>query len=575
MAEALQKNPAWKGRKGPVVLLIMDGVGYGEYKEGDAVADSKMYNLDAVKARSFHTKLKAHGKAVGLPSDDDMGNSEVGHNAMGCGRVFNQGAALVSASIATGAMFQGQAWKEIISNLEDGVPEGNSGVKRTGALHFIGLFSDGNVHSHMDHLKAMISQAKAEGVKKVRIHVLFDGRDVGETSALEYVTPFEAFLKELNSTAEDAAGAAGAFDARIASGGGRMWITMDRYGANWPQVERGWKVHVLGEGRQFQNAQEAVETYRKEIPGIIDQDLKEFVIAENGKPVGTIEDGDSVVFFNFRGDRALEITAAFEEEKFDKFDRVRLPKVCYAGMMEYDGDTHVPKRYLVSPPSIDRTLGEYLAATGVRTLAISETQKFGHVTYFFNGNRTGKFNDKLEDYVEIKSDVVPFEQRPWMKCAEIADRVIEAVKSNSYDFIRLNFPNGDMVGHTGIYQAVVCSMEAMDIQIGRITKAVEEAGGIMLITADHGNSDDMYEHDKKTGAVSLKADGSPRAKTSHSLNPVPCIVFDPEYRDDYKTKSGEADLQESGLGISSIAATCIKLLGYLPPAGYDKSVLVL
>ncbi|MDR1058102.1 MAG: 2,3-bisphosphoglycerate-independent phosphoglycerate mutase [Treponema sp.] len=553
--EALRKNPRWKGRKGPVVLVIMDGVGYGTYKEGDAVADSKMWHLDGLKAKSPHTKLKAHGKAVGLPSDDDMGNSEVGHNAMGCGRVFNQGAALVSTSIGTGAMFRGQAWKEItagVSDRESGSP---------GTLHFIGLFSDGNVHSHMDHLKAMILQAKKEGVKRVRVHTLFDGRDVGETSALEYVDPFEAFLREQNS---------GGFDARIASGGGRMWITMDRYGADWKMVERGWKVHVHGEGRQFNSAGEAVETYRKEFPGIIDQDLKEFVIAEGGKPVGTIEDGDSVVYFNFRGDRALEITAAFEEDVFDKFDRGRRPKVCYAGMMEYDGDTHVPKRYLVSPPAIDRTMGEYLAATGIRTLAISETQKYGHVTYFFNGNRTGKFNDKLEDYVEIKSDVIPFEQRPWMKCAEITDRVLEAIPSGKYDFIRLNFPNGDMVGHTGVYQAVVCSMEGMDLQLGRIAKAVENAGGVMVITADHGNSDDMYEHDKKTGAVIRRPDGSPKAKTSHSLNPVPCIIYDPACRGEYP--SGAGDLNE-GLGISSIAATCIELLGYLPPEDYDKPVL--
>jgi 2,3-bisphosphoglycerate-independent phosphoglycerate mutase len=356
-----------------------------------------------------------------------------------------------------------------------------------------------------------------------------------------------------------------------------MWITMDRYGANWPQVERGWNTHVHGQGRQFASAREAVETYRREIPGIIDQDLKEFVVVEGGKdgrpsPIGTIEDGDSVIYFNFRGDRALEITAAFEEEQFDQFDRGRRPRVCYAGMMEYDGDTHVPKRYLVSPPAIDRTMGEYLAAAGVRTLAISETQKYGHVTYFFNGNRTGKFDEKLEDYVEIKSDVVPFEQRPWMKCAEIADRVVEAIGSGKYDFIRLNFPNGDMVGHTGVYQAVVCSMEAMDLQIGRIAKAAGEAGAVMIITADHGNSDDMYEHDKKTGEVSRKADGTPKAKTSHSLNPVPCIVYDPEYRGEYAAEAGEGSLNE-GLGISSIAATCIQLLGYIPPADYDPSVL--
>jgi 2,3-bisphosphoglycerate-independent phosphoglycerate mutase len=549
--EALKKNPAWKGRKGPLVLVIMDGVGYGKYREGDAVADSKMYNLNAITAKSPNTKLKAHGTAVGLPSDDDMGNSEVGHNAMGCGRVFNQGAALVSKSIETGAMFEGTAWKEAVSN------------NKNGTLHFLGLFSDGNVHSHMDHLKAMITHAKKEGVKRVRVHTLFDGRDVGETSALEYIDPFEAFLKELSDAN---------FDAKIGSGGGRMWITMDRYGADWSMVHRGWQTHVLGKGRQFGSAREAVETYRKEIPGIIDQDLKEFVVTENGKPIGTIEDGDSVIYFNFRGDRALEITAAFEEDNFDKFDRVRRPKVCYAGMMEYDGDLHVPKRYLVSPPSIDRTMGEYLAATGVRTLAISETQKYGHVTYFFNGNRTGKFDEKLEDYVEIKSDVIPFEQRPWMKCAEITDQVIKAIHSGKYDFIRLNYPNGDMVGHTGVYQAVVCSMESMDIQLGRLVKAVDEAGSVMLITADHGNSDDMFEHDKKTGNVSLKADGTPKSKTSHSLNPVPCIVYDPEYKGEYQNDPKEGSLNE-GLGISSIASACIHLLGFVPPQDYDKSVL--
>ncbi|MDR0656671.1 MAG: 2,3-bisphosphoglycerate-independent phosphoglycerate mutase [Treponema sp.] len=568
MLESLKKDPQWKGRRGPVVLVIMDGVGYGKYKEGDAVADSKMYALESLKAKSPHTRLKAHGKAVGLPSDEDMGNSEVGHNAMGCGRVFDQGAALVSRSIETGAMFQGTAWKEIVSNLKNG-----GGKNPT--LHFIGLFSDGNVHSHLDHLKAMIGEAKKEGVQRVRVHVLFDGRDVGETSALEYLDPFEAFLREQSSTGSS--GSAGnsssaGFDAKIASGGGRMWITMDRYGANWPQVERGWNTHVHGTARAFASAREAVETYRREIPGIIDQDLKEFTVVEDGKPVGPIEDGDSVVYFNFRGDRALEITAAFEEDRFDKFDRGRRPRVCYAGMMEYDGDMHVPKRYLVSPPAIDRTMGEYLAATGLRTLAISETQKYGHVTYFFNGNRTGKFNNKLEDYVEITSDILPFEQRPWMKCAEITDQVLAAIPSGKYDFIRLNYPNGDMVGHTGIYQAVVCSMEAMDIQLGRLAAAVEAAGAVMVITADHGNSDDMFEHDKKTGEVSRKADGSPRAKTSHSLNPVPCIIYDPECKDEYPHRPGEGDLNE-GLGISSIAATCIRLLGYIPPADYDKAII--
>jgi 2,3-bisphosphoglycerate-independent phosphoglycerate mutase len=549
MVKALEKNPKWKGRTGPVVLVIMDGVGYGKYKEGDAVQEAHMEALASFHKTCPVTKLKAHGTAVGLPSDEDMGNSEVGHNAIGCGRVFAQGAKLVSNSIETGAMFEGETWKRLVAN-----------VKKNGSkLHFIGLLSDGNVHSHVDHLKAMLARAKDEGVKTCRVHALIDGRDVGETSALDYVNPFENFLKSLNASG---------VDYRIASGGGRMYITMDRYNADWSMVERGWNTHVLGKGRLFTSASEAIETYRAEIPGIIDQDLKEFVIAEGGKPIGTIEDGDSVVYFNFRGDRALEMTAAFETgPEFDKFDRVRVPAVQYAGMMEYDGDLHIPGQYLVTPPAIDRTMGEFLAATGVRSLAISETQKYGHVTYFFNGNKLGKFDEKLEDYVEVKSDVVPFEQRPWMKCAEITDKVLEAIASGKYDFIRLNYPNGDMVGHTGIYQAVLCSMEGMDLQIARLRKAVEAAGGVMILSADHGNADDMFEHDKKTGAVSVKKDGSPKAKTSHSLNPVPCILFDPASKGEYARELNE------GLGISSLAATCIELLGYVAPSDYDKSVL--
>ncbi|MCQ2603902.1 MAG: 2,3-bisphosphoglycerate-independent phosphoglycerate mutase [Spirochaetia bacterium] len=550
MSEAvrpLDKNDSWKGRRGPVVLVIMDGVGYGKYQEGDAVRASRMANLDALTASSPHTQLKAHGTAVGLPSDADMGNSEVGHNAMGCGRVFAQGAKLVSNAIATGDMFRGQCWQKLVSN-----------VKEKGTvLHFIGLLSDGNVHSHQDHLKAMIAQAYKEGVKTLRVHALLDGRDVDPTSALDYVTPMEDYLASFADV-----------DYRIASGGGRMYMTMDRYGADWSMVERGWKAHVLGEGRKFVSATEAIRTYRQEVPGVLDQDMHEFVIADGDRAVGTINDGDSVIYFNFRGDRALEMTAAFEgDARFDRFDRVRVPKVEYAGMMEYDGDLHIPAQFLVSPPSIDRTMGEYLTASGVKLMAVSETQKYGHVTYFFNGNKLGKFNEDLEDYIEIKSDVVPFEQRPWMKCAEITDKVIEAIKSGKYDHIRLNFPNGDMVGHTGVFNAVVCSMEAMDLQLGRIKAAIDEAGGILCITADHGNSDDMYEH-AKDGSVKTDKSGAPKAKTSHSLNPVPAIIYDPEYKGEYNR-----DALNTGLGISSWPATIMELMGFVPPADYDRSLI--
>ncbi|MDD3823494.1 MAG: 2,3-bisphosphoglycerate-independent phosphoglycerate mutase [Sphaerochaetaceae bacterium] len=535
-------------RTGPLVLAIMDGVGFGAYKEGDAVAEAKTAALDSLYARASWTKLKAHGTAVGLPSDDDMGNSEVGHNAIGCGRVFSQGAKLVAASIARAEVFEGETWKKLMANVRDS----------NGTLHFIGLLSDGNVHSHIDTLKRMIERAKQDNVARVRIHALLDGRDVGELSALEYFDPFEEFLASLRSDS---------FDVRIASGGGRMVITMDRYNADWDMVRKGWETHVLGEGRLFSSAHEAIETLRRETKAI-DQDLPPFVIADQGKPVGTIEDGDSVILFNFRGDRALEITKAFEADKLDEFDRKRHPKVEYAGMMEYDGDLHVPRQYLVSPPSIDRTMAEYLVASKVRQYSISETQKFGHVTYFFNGNRTGKFDEGLETYVEVPSDKVPFEQRPWMKCAEITDHVIKAVKSGKYDFIKLNYPNGDMVGHTGIYQAVICSMEAMDLQLARLKEAVEAAGGILILTADHGNADDMYEH-AKDGSVKKRADGTPKAKTAHSLNPVPFILVDPLYDGEYD-KELRADL-----GISSIAATCMNLMGFEPPEDYDPSIVTM
>ena len=546
MLEALKKNESFQTRRGPVVLVIMDGVGIGKYKEGDAVLDSNTPFLHKMMATLPMTTLKAHGTAVGLPSDADMGNSEVGHNAMGCGRVFEQGAKLVSAAIESGRMFEGETWKALVAQ-----------AKKGGTLHFIGLFSDGNVHSHINHLKGMLERAKAEGVKSIRIHTLLDGRDVPETSALDYIDPFEDYLKQFNADGTDC---------RIASGGGRMVITMDRYNANWDMVRKGWDTHVRGKGRYFKTAHEAVETLRSET-GAIDQDLPPFVISDDGTtPVGPIVDGDAVVFFNFRGDRALEISKAFDAESITEFDRGPRPNVFYAGMMEYDGDTHVPNHFLVNPPEIDRTLSEYLCATGIKSLAISETQKYGHVTYFFNGNRTGKFDETLETYIEIPSDIVPFEQRPWMQCAIITDRVCQAIDNNEFQFIRLNFPNGDMVGHTGVYQAVQTSMGALDICLERIYNSVKAAGGVMLVTADHGNADDMYEH-AKDGSVKLDANGAPKRKTSHSLNPVPAILFDPEFKGEYDTALN------SGLGISSITGTCMALLGYFPPADYDKAII--
>ncbi|HQQ03276.1 MAG TPA: 2,3-bisphosphoglycerate-independent phosphoglycerate mutase [Kiritimatiellia bacterium] len=548
--EALKKSKKFAGPAGPVVLVIMDGVGIGKHEEGDFVRAASTPTMDWLKANTVNSQLKAHGRAVGLPSDEDMGNSEVGHNAIGCGRVFDQGAQLVNNAIASRSIFEGAVWKELISNCK----------ANQSTLHFIGLFSDGNVHSHIDQLKGMLNEAAAEGIARVCLHPLLDGRDVPPTSALTYIDDIEAFFGEKN--------AAGKTQFLIASGGGRMVITMDRYNANWSMVELGWKTHVKGEGRFFATAREAIETFRNEKPGIIDQDLPPFVIAKNGRAVGPITDGDSVIYFNFRGDRAIEMSRAFEEDNLEYFDRGSRPKVMFAGMMEYDGDLHIPKKFLVEPPAIDRTLDEYLIKSGVTQLAISETQKYGHVTYFFNGNRSGKFSDTLEDYIEIPSDIVPFEQRPWMKGAEITDRVIAAIESGKYKFIRLNYPNGDMVGHTGIFEAVRIAVETVDLCLARLIEAVKKAGGIMVISADHGNADDMYERSKKTGQPAIDPHtGGPQAKTSHSLNPVPVYIYAPANKDQIKLSDAK------DLGIASLAATCIKLLGFEPPADYAPSIV--
>ena len=503
--------------KKPIVLIIMDGVGKGDGGSGDAVAQARTPNLDHLLATCPHNWLKAHGTAVGLPSDDDMGNSEVGHNALGCGQIYSQGAKLVNESIQNGTLFASDTWKELIANAKQ---EGK-------ALHFLGLLSDGNVHSNISHLIAMLRHAHAEGVKRVYCHILLDGRDVPATSALDYVKQLEDVLAELRADGSDY---------RIASGGGRMQITMDRYEANWPMVEAGWRTHVQGIGRQFASAKEAIETYRAET-GCIDQDLPAFVIAENGKPVAKIANGDSVILYNFRGDRAQEISLAFDRKDFDKFDRGDYTGVKFAGMLEYDGDLKIPTHYLVQPPVIKNTLTELLCKHGLSEYAVSETQKYGHVTYFWNGNRSGKVD-----------------QEPAMKSREITDHMIAAMESKKYDFLRCNFPNGDMVGHTGVISAVITAMECVDESVGRIIKAADRLGYLVLVTADHGNADQMTE--TKKGKTSIR--------TAHSLNPVPFIIYDPDEKH---------ELKEGKFGLANVAPTVATLLGLEKPACWEESMV--
>ncbi len=531
--------------RGPVVLVVMDGVGRGAGDEADAVAIASTPTLDRLWVPGARAELRAHGKAVGLPSDEDMGNSEVGHNALGCGKIYAQGAMLVNRAIASGALFEGGAWNAIIGR----------GL-RGGAIHFMGLLSDGNVHSHLDHLEALLSAAARSGCKKLYLHALIDGRDVPPTSALEYVDRTERYLANLRGSG---------IDARIVSGGGRMVVTMDRYEADWKMVERGWHAHVLADARPFASTTEAVLAFRDEQPGVNDQDLPPFVVA----PATPIVDGDAVIMFNFRGDRAIEISRAFEDPIFTAFDRVRTPDALYAGMMQYDGDLHIPKLFLVSPPAIEHTMGEILAGAHVTQLAISETQKYGHVTYFWNGNRSGKFDDSTETYIEIPSDNVPFDQRPWMKAAEITDRLITELRTGKHRFARVNYANGDMVGHTGVFDATVLAVETVDLQLARLAKAVEEVQGILVVTADHGNADEMFQRDKQGRVQRDKKTGQPMVKTSHTLSAVPFLIHDVARGDRYEIDQERAKTA----GIANVTATCIELLGYTPPDDLQPSLL--
>ncbi|MEA3467767.1 MAG: 2,3-bisphosphoglycerate-independent phosphoglycerate mutase [Thermodesulfobacteriota bacterium] len=536
---SLRPLPGYKAFSGPLLTVIMDGVGIGPADESDGVHMAYTPVLDALMEGKLVTKLKAHGTAVGLPTDGDMGNSEVGHNALGSGRIFAQGAKLVNEALHSGVLFQGASWEEVRQRTESG-----------GTLHFIGLISDGNVHSHVEQLGLMLDQSLKDGIQKVRVHGLLDGRDVGPKSALEYFGPLEEKLIAMSQ---------GDKDYCMASGGGRMIVTMDRYEADWAIVEKGWQAHVLGIGRGFTSACEAIGTYYDEDPTLIDQYMDSFVVERDGKPVGTIEDGDAVILFNFRGDRAIELSRAFDEQDFNAFNRQRRPDVFFAGIMQYDGDAMIPKHYLVEPPAINRTLGEYLCAAGITSYAISETQKFGHVTYFWNGNKSGYIDESLEKYVEIESDRITFDLRPWMKASEITDKVIEAIQSNRYKNLRLNFANGDMVGHTGVPVSVRIAVETVDLMLRRLLPVLEKAGGVAVITADHGNADCMW----------TEKNGQRTAMVAHTKNPVPFIIKDFSGCNTFTLQNVK------NAGLANVAATVLNLLGFLAPEDYQPSLLKL
>ena len=551
MALSLSQHPSFSGRPGPVLVIVADGVGVAPAGPSNAVTEASTPTLDLLTASELYTELAAHGPAVGLPTDDDMGNSEVGHNALGAGRIFAQGAKLVNKALASGAIFETDVWKQAVE----------CGAANT--LHLLGLHSNGGVHSTTEHLYQLLRRAADEGVTSCAVHILHDGRDVAQRSALTYIQQTEAVLSEIN--------AAGASDGhernfRIASGGGRMTITMDRYEADWDMVERGYLCHTHGEGPVFASATDAVETmYAETDKG--DQYLGRFVVGDAAKqPVGAMHDGDAVLLFNYRGDRSIEISRAYEEADFDVFDRAgangeQHPDVFYAGMLQYDGDALIPKRYLVDPPAIDRTMGEFLCAEGVISFAISETQKFGHVTYFWNGNKSGYINESLETYVEIPSDNVEFDTTPAMKVREITAETIDLLRSGEYQFGRLNFPSGDMVGHTGHLHATVEAMEVIDECMAQLVEVIDELGGVIIYTADHGNADVMYTVDSS---------GDKHPKTSHTLSPVPFAIHDPNYDGEYHmvdAAPGDAH------GLANVAATVFNLLGFVAPDDYLQPLI--
>ncbi|XP_006654555.1 2,3-bisphosphoglycerate-independent phosphoglycerate mutase-like [Oryza brachyantha] len=533
-----------------VAVVVLDGWGEASEDQYNCIHVAETPTMDSLKkgAPEKWKLVKAHGTAVGLPSDDDMGNSEVGHNALGAGRIFAQGAKLVDTALASGKIFEGEGFTYIKECFDQGT------------LHLIGLLSDGGVHSRLDQLQLLLNGASANGAKKIRVHFLTDGRDVLDGTSVGFVETLENDLSQLRAKGVDAC---------IASGGGRMYVTMDRYENDWDVVKRGWDAQVLGEAsHKFQNAVEAVKTLRAETK-TNDQYLPPFVIVDDSdKAVGPIVDGDAVVTFNFRADRMVMIAKALEYEDFDKFDRVRVPKIRYAGMLQYDGELKLPSHYLVSPPEIERTSGEYLVKNGIRTFACSETVKFGHVTFFWNGNRSGYFDETKEEYVEIPSDSgITFNVKPKMKALEIAEKARDAILSGKFDQVRVNLPNGDMVGHTGDIEATVVACKAADEAVKMILDAIEQVGGIYVVTADHGNAEDMVKRNK-SGQPLLDKKGEIQILTSHTLQPVPVAIGGPGLHSGVRFRN---DVQTPGL--ANVAATVMNLHGFEAPADYEPTLI--
>lgn len=515
---------------GPIVLVVMDGVGLAPAGPGNALSLAHTEFLDYALKTYPNRPLAASGEAVGiLPGD--MGNSEVGHNALGTGQIVKQGIAKVEDAFKTGEIFKSRAWDKIVKNILENPQEKT--------LHFSGIFSDGNVHSSIDHLEKMIQRADKENIEKIRVHLVFDGRDVPPFSEPKYILRLERFLASFNKKGRDY---------KIASGVGRMVAVADRYENDWNMVKKGWDMfwgHLdkTDSKNLFSSAEAAIDEFRHRDKHLQDQYLPAFLVVDKKeRPVGPVKKGDSFIYYDFRADRAIEIAMSFTYRDFPYFNRGEYSPndIVFAGMTEYNSDTHVPELQLVPPVKFENALNTFLGRNGISQLAISETVKFGHITYYFNGNSYGKA--KAETHIKIDSDTLPFDTRPWMKSAEITDTVLENL--DKYKFIRLNFPGGDMVGHFAEIEPTISALEAIDIGLARLAKRVDELGGMMIITADHGNAEELI-------------DGRGEAKTSHSKNPVPCIFYDnTQNRDKYVLNGFVSDP-----GLSNVAATIATLLG--------------
>ncbi len=526
---------------GPVVLAVLDGVGLRRDLKGNAVLQAHTEFLDKAVMTQKTMGLQASGEAVGILAGQ-MGNSEVGHNALGAGQIIKQGIAKIEDEFATGKIWESTGWTGAIANVK----------AHDSTLHFSGIFSDGGVHSSILHLFRMLKRASEEGIKHVRIHLVLDGRDVPPQSAEKYVKALEDFLDSLKDEYGEKR------DYKIAGGGGRMVYVADRYETDWTIVERGYNAMVYGRSDIYYSgsALEAIKELRSRDKDVQDQYLPPFVLLEDNMPVGQVKDGDSFIYYDFRADRAIEIAQAFTYDNFDGFDRGtegnRRLDVFFVGMTEYNSDTHVPEFRLVEPVEIRDSLHEFLGEKGVSQLAIAETAKFGHITYYFNGNSYEKYDN--EKQIEIPSDTLPYNERPWMKSAETTDALLGEIKN--YKFIRINYAGGDMVGHIGELESTITAIEAIDIQLARVAAEVDKLGGMMIITADHGNAEELID---ENGEV----------KTSHSTNLVPCIFYD----NTENSKKYELN-RMADAGLTNVAPTIANLLGFTDlPESWRESLI--